>query len=79
MIVSAPTTNGGGGNGTPNTPNVPVPVPTVQVPELPGTSVPPVDAVLTEAQAIAQCVADGLNQVLNPAAFAQCVEDYMTP
>ena len=72
-----PTTNGGGGNGTPNTPNLPVP--TVPVPELPSTSIPPVDAVLTEAQAIAQCVADGLNQVLNPAAFAQCVEDYMTP
>ena len=54
-------------------------MPPVDVPDLPTTSVEPVDEVLTAVEAIAQCVADGLNQVLDPAAFAQCVLDYMTP
>jgi len=73
-----PTTDGnggGGGGGNTNTPTLPP----VEIPDLPTTSIEPVDQVLTEVQAIAQCVEDGLNQILNPAAFAQCVLDYMTP
>jgi transglycosylase-like protein with SLT domain len=63
--------NNGGGVHVPNTP--------VTIPPLPTTSIPPVDQVLTLAQATVQCTLDGLNQLLQPAAFQQCLNDYMTP
>ena len=65
-----PSNNGDGGNGNGNGNTNNAALPPVDVPELPSTSVEPVDEVLTEVQAIAQCLADGLNQLLNPAAFA---------
>jgi hypothetical protein len=66
---------GGGGGGNTTTPSLPP----VEVPELPTTSVEPVDEVLNLAEATAQCIADGLNQALNPAAFQACLEGYMNP
>jgi membrane-bound lytic murein transglycosylase B len=67
---------GGGGGGT----STPTPtLPPVDVPDLPTTSVEPVDEVLTLAEATLQCTLDGLNQALNPAAFAACLEGYMNP
>jgi hypothetical protein len=65
---------GGNGGGPVDTPTA---VPPVKLPPLPSTSVEPVDEVLTEVQAIAQCLADGLTQ-LDPK-FLECVTDYMTP
>lgn len=64
--------NNGGGGG------VHVPGTNVSVPPLPTTSIPPVDQVLTLAQATAQCTLDGLNQLLQPAAFQQCLNNYMS-
>ncbi|GAA4684166.1 lytic transglycosylase domain-containing protein [Nocardioides nanhaiensis] len=66
--------NGGGGGGGNNGP-----VPPIKVPDLPDTNIPPVDNVLTLTQATLQCTLDGLNQLLNPQAFQQCVNDYMNP
>ena len=63
---------GGGGNGGGGGPKP-------SVPPLPSSSVAPVDEALTLAQATAQCIADGIDQVLQPDKFAQCVEDYMNP
>jgi hypothetical protein len=56
-----------------------VPGTPVSVPPLPTTNVPPVDQVLTLAQATVQCTLDGLNQLLNPAAFQTCLDNYMNP
>lgn len=55
---------GGGGGGTPN-----VPAPTV--PPLPTPTTPPADEVLTHADAVAQCLKDGL--VTGTPAFDKCV------
>ena len=55
---------GGGGGGTPN-----VPAPTL--PPLATPTTPPADEVLTHAQAVAQCTANGL--IAGTAAFDQCV------
>ena len=63
---------GGGGNGGGGGPKP-------SVPPLPSTSVGPVDEALTLAQATAQCIADGIDQILQPDKFAQCIEDYMNP
>lgn len=65
---SNPTNPGGG------TPTLPVPVPTT-LPPLPTPSVPPVDEVLTLAQATAQCLAEGLidNPLSSTDAFDKCV------
>ena len=63
--------NGGGGNNGP--------VPPIRVPDLPDTNIPPVDDVLTLTEATLQCTLDGLNQLLNPQAFQQCLNDYMNP
>ncbi len=72
--------NGGGGNNNGgNGGGVHVPDTPVSIPPLPSTSVPPVDQVLTLAQATVQCTLDGLNQALNPQAFQQCLNDYMNP
>jgi hypothetical protein len=38
-----------------------------------------VDEALTLAQATAQCIADGIDQVLQPDKFAECVDKYMHP
>jgi hypothetical protein len=65
--------NGGGGNG------VHVPNTSVSIPPLPTTSIPPVDQVLTLAQATLQCTLDGLNQLTQPAAFQTCLDNYMHP
>jgi membrane-bound lytic murein transglycosylase B len=72
-----PSGNGGGqDNGGNNTP--PTSLPSVDVPDLPTTSIPPVDEVLNLAEATAQCLADGISQ-LDVAAFAECLEGYMNP
>ncbi|WP_193612922.1 lytic transglycosylase domain-containing protein [Nocardioides lijunqiniae] len=81
-VAPPPPTSGGGGGSNP-APSVPtqapnLPLPPVTVPPLPETNVPPVDDLLTVAQAIVQCAADGLNQLLNPAAFDKCVKGYTT-
>jgi hypothetical protein len=70
---SDPTTPANPGGGTPT---VPVPVPTL--PPLPTPSVPPVDEVLTLAQAIAQCTLEGYvdNPLVDNDDFDQCVADY---
>ena len=49
------------------------------VPPLPTTGVPPVDQTLTLAQATVQCTLDGLNQLLQPQAFQDCLNHYMNP
>ena len=51
----------------------------VSIPPLPTTSIPPVDEVLTLAQATVQCTLDGINQLLNPQAFQTCLNNYMNP
>jgi hypothetical protein len=84
-----------GGDGTNDSPNTPTAGPTsggntggggvhvpgtgVSIPPLPTTSVPPVDQVLTLAQATVQCTLDGLNQLLQPDAFQTCLNHYMNP
>jgi hypothetical protein len=65
---------GGGGGGNTTTPSVPP----AEVPDLPTTSVEPVDEVLSLAEATAQCLADGISQ-LDVAAFAACLDGYMNP
>jgi membrane-bound lytic murein transglycosylase B len=69
--------DGGGGNG--NGGGVHLPNSPVTIPPLPSTSIPPVDQVLTLAQATVQCTLDGLNQVLQPDKFQQCLDAYMNP
>ncbi|WP_269211148.1 lytic transglycosylase domain-containing protein [Nocardioides sp. cx-169] len=73
---------GGGGNGGGGIPTqVPSPsLPPVTIPPLPSTSVPPVDQVLTLAQALVQCALDGLvdNPLVNNDRFDQCVKNYTT-
>ena len=71
-------TAGGNGGGT-NGGGVHVPGTHVSVPPLPTTNLPPVDEVLTLAQATVQCTLDGINQLLNPQAFQQCLNNYMNP
>src|SRR6476646_3929256 len=70
--TSTPTTPAGGGDGGTTVPNAPT------VPPLPTPSVPPVDDVLTTAEAIAQCTAEGYvdNPLVNNDAFDKCVYDY---
>jgi membrane-bound lytic murein transglycosylase B len=69
---------GGGGNGGGGGGGVQVPGTNVSVPPLPTTSIPPVDDVLTLAQATTQCLLDGVSQ-LNLAAFQACLDSYMKP
>jgi membrane-bound lytic murein transglycosylase B len=64
-------TGGGGGENGPGT--------NVSIPPLPTTSIPPVDQALTLAQATLQCTLDGIDQLLQPAAFQQCLDHYMNP
>jgi hypothetical protein len=68
------TNDGGGGSGGVNVPGT-----HVSIPPLPTTSIPPVDQVLTLAQATLQCTLDGLNQLLQPQAFQTCLNNYMNP
>ncbi len=75
------TGGGTGGGSTPKPPPVkvpPLPVPVPDVPDVPDTGIPPVDAVLTAAEAKLQCIADGIN-VLDVAKLAKCIADYTTP
>ncbi len=51
----------------------------VSIPPLPTTSIPPVDEVLTLAQATVQCTLEGINQLLQPQAFQTCLNNYMNP
>lgn len=67
----------------PPPPGTPNPVPTlppvpVTIPPLPTTSIPPVDAVLTVAQAIVQCTLDGYinNPLSSTDPFDKCVTRY---
>ena len=67
----------------PSTPTVPtdgpkVPIPTLTLPPLPSTSVGPVDQLLTEVQARAQCLLDGYidNILKSNDPFDQCVYAY---
>jgi membrane-bound lytic murein transglycosylase B len=62
--------NGGGDNGGGDQPQV-------TVPPLPSTSVPPVDDVLTLAQAIVQCTLDGISQ-LDIKQWNACIKGYTT-
>jgi membrane-bound lytic murein transglycosylase B len=57
-----------------------LPVPT-SPPPLPEPSLPPVDDVLTEAEAVAECLADGLvdNPLDDNDAFDQCVDNLLNP
>jgi hypothetical protein len=72
-------TTGGGGNGGGGGGNGGIHTGGVTLPPLPSTSLPPVDNVLTLAQATVQCTLDGLNQLLQPQAFQQCLNHYMNP
>ncbi|WP_205472112.1 lytic transglycosylase domain-containing protein [Nocardioides sp. SYSU D00038] len=65
--------DGGNGGGRPT-----LPLPSVSLPPLPSTSIKPVDDVLTLTQAILQCTLDGLNELLQPQKFQQCVKNYTT-
>jgi membrane-bound lytic murein transglycosylase B len=67
---SAQNPTGGGGGG--------VDLPTPSLPPLPSTSIPPVDQLLTHAQAIVQCTLDGYvdNILKDDDPFDQCVYDY---
>jgi Transglycosylase SLT domain len=84
--VDPTTTDGGGGttdddtttDGGTGTGGVHVPGTHVSIPPLPTTSIPPVDQVLTLAQATLQCTLDGLNSLLQPQAFQTCLNNYMT-
>ena len=49
------------------------------VPPLPSVGLPPVDATLTLVQATLQCTLEGLDSLLQPGRFQQCVDDYMNP
>jgi membrane-bound lytic murein transglycosylase B len=62
--------SGGGGGG--------LHLPTPSVPPLPSTSIPPVDQLLTHAQAVVQCTLDGFvdNILRSDDPFDQCVYDY---
>ena len=76
------TTDGGttgGGEDTNTGGGVNVPGTHVSLPPLPTTSIPPVDQVLTLAQATVQCTLDGFNQLLQPQAFQTCLNNYMNP
>jgi len=69
---------GGGGGGVPvptKNPSLPVPV---TLPALPSTSITPVDQLLTDVQARAQCLLDGYvdNPLRNDDPFDQCVYAY---
>ena len=65
--------NPGGGGGNP-VPHVPAPT----LPHLPSTSVAPVDQVLTQVQAVAQCTLEGYvdNPLRTDDPFDQCVYKY---
>ena len=70
---TAPTSpSGGGGGGNDPAPSTP------SVPSLPSPSLPPVDDVLTTAEAVVQCTADGYvdNPLDDNDAFDKCVYDY---
>ncbi|MBA2955617.1 hypothetical protein GON03_14870 [Nocardioides sp. MAH-18] len=75
------TGTGGGGGGGPvptKAPQLPTDVPTLTLPPLPSTSITPVDQLLTDAQARAQCLLDGYvdNVLRNDDPFDQCVYAY---
>jgi membrane-bound lytic murein transglycosylase B len=68
----------GDGEEVPETP-LPSFVPDITLPPLPSTSIGPVDDLLTLTQATLQCTLDGLNELLQPGRFQECVDDYMNP
>ncbi|WP_280637374.1 lytic murein transglycosylase [Nocardioides sp. W7] len=83
--TTAPTTSpspGGGSGGNGGLPTKPPTLPPVVLPTLPATGVTPVDAILTETQALAQCALDfgiklDLLGLLDPARVQACVDKYM--
>ena len=72
------TGGGGNGGGLPTPEENPAPLPSVSIPPLPSTQVEPVDAILSQAQAIVQCTLDGYidNILRSDDKFDQCVKDY---
>jgi membrane-bound lytic murein transglycosylase B len=85
--TSQPTTSGGtttsggsgGGGGHSSGGGGGVHVGNVTTPPAPSTGVTPVDQAMTLTQATAQCVLDGIDQVLQPQAFQDCLNHYMHP
>ena len=49
------------------------------IPPLPSTGVTPVDDLLTLTQATVQCALEGLNVVMQPERFQECVYTYTHP
>ena len=76
---SGGTDTGGGTNSGTGTGGVHLPGTHVSLPPLPTTNLPPVDQVLTLAQATLQCTLDGLNSLLQPQVFQTCLDNYMNP
>jgi hypothetical protein len=73
---------GNGGNGSGGTHSgggIQVPGTPISIPPLPTTNIPPVDGVLTLAQATVQCTLSGLTQLLQPGVFQACLDGYMNP
>ncbi len=58
-------------------PTLPSFVPTL--PPLPSTQVRPVDELLTLTQATVQCTLEGLDPLVEPSRFQQCIDDYSKP
>ncbi len=69
----------GPGDGESEEPDVDLPSFVPSIPPLPSTGVPPVDDLLTLTQATVQCALEGLNELLQPNRFQQCVYDYTHP
>ncbi len=71
---------GGGGGGTPNTPNTPnPPVEAPDVPDVPDTGVPPVDDVITRAEALLRCTTRGIVDLplTQQNELEQCIQDLL--
>jgi hypothetical protein len=79
--TSGGTTSGGSGGGGGGTQSGGGGVHTgpVTVAPLPSTQATPVNQALTLAQATVQCTLDGLDQLLQPQAFQDCLNHYMNP
>jgi membrane-bound lytic murein transglycosylase B len=69
--VDNPSPNPPGGGGA--VPNPPAPPP---LPQLPSPEIPPVDEVLSVAEATAQCTKEGYNPLVDKAAWDKCIAGY---
>jgi membrane-bound lytic murein transglycosylase B len=70
---------GGGGGGTQSGGGGGIHSGPVTVAPLPSTPATPANQALTLAQATVQCTLDGLDQLLQPQAFQDCLNHYMNP